>query len=140
MGYFTWNLELVSKYLVNDCRSTIRSANHYTMFTMYFHPKTDSEHHHWILHIRISPSIKFHFKLVILIFGNKLSQKEYFGRKEKKSEHHHWILHIRISLGIKFQLKLTIVSFENKFAQKGCFRSKIEKVNTTIEFCIFELV
>ena len=84
MGYFTWNLELVSKYLANDCRSTIRSANHYTMFTMYFHPKTDSEHHHWILHIRISPSIKFHFKLVILIFGNKLSQKEYFGRKEKK--------------------------------------------------------
>ena len=31
----------------------------------------------------------------------------------------------------------TLFTFVN---QKGCFRSKKEKVNTTIEFCLFELV
>ena len=29
--------------------------------------------------------------------------------------------------------------FWTKFALKGCFQSKTEKVNTTIEFCIFNL-
>ena len=47
---------------------------------------------------------------------------------------------IRISLGTKFQLKLTILIFWTKFAQKGFFRSKTEKLNTTTEFCIFELI
>ena len=32
------------------------------------------------------------------------------------------------------------MNFGIKFAQKGYFRLKIEKVNITIEFCIFELV
>ena len=57
-----------------------------------------------------------------------------------KSGHQHWILHIRISQGTEFQLKLKILRFWTKFAQKGYFLSKTEKVNTTIEFCIFELV
>ena len=55
-----------------------------------------------------------------------------------KSKHHHWILHIWISLGTKFHLKLGILIFGTKFAQKGYFWSKTEKVNTTIEFYIFE--
>ena len=50
------------------------------------------------------------------------------------------ILLIRISLVTKFQLKLTILIFWTKSAQKGGFRLKTEKVNTTIEFCIIELV
>ena len=29
--------------------------------------------------------------------------------------------------------------FWTKFAQKGCFQSKTEKVNTSTEFCLFEL-
>ena len=58
----------------------------------------------------------------------------------RKSEHHHWILHIRISLGTKFLLQLTILIFWTKFAQSRCFWSKTEKVYTTIEFYIFELV
>ena len=38
----------------------------------------------------------------------------------------------------KFHLKLGILIFGTKFAQKGYFWSKTEKVNTTIEFYIFE--
>ena len=60
--------------------------------------------------------------------------------QNRKSEHHYSILDIRINLGTKFQLKLTVLICWTKFAPKGCFRSKIENVNTTIEFCIFELV
>ena len=55
-------------------------------------------------------------------------------------EHHHWILYIQIILGTKFQLKLTILMFWTKFAEKGCFPSKNKKLNTTIDFWIFELV
>ena len=47
---------------------------------------------------------------------------------------------IYCSLGTKFQLKLTILIFFTKFAKKRWFRSKTEKVNTTTEYCIFELV
>ena len=47
---------------------------------------------------------------------------------------------MRISLGTKFQLKQTVLIFGIEFAQKWCFRSKAETVNTTIEFCGFELV
>ena len=60
-----------------------------------------------------------------------------FPAENRKSEHH-WILSIWISLGAKFQLKLTILSFWTKFAQKRYFQSEIKKVNTAIEFCIFE--
>ena len=56
------------------------------------------------------------------------------------SKHHRWILDFRNSLDTKFQLKLTILIFWTKFAKKGYFQSKAEKLNITIEFCIFELV
>ena len=45
----------------------------------------------------------------------------------------------KISLKRKFQLKVTILIFWTKFAQKRCFRSKTEKMNRAIAFCIFEL-
>ena len=66
--------------------------------------------------------------------------KRVFPVWNRKSEHRHWILHIWIRLGTKFQLKLTVFIFWIKFAQKGFFPSKTEKVNTTIEFCLYELV
>ena len=66
--------------------------------------------------------------------------KRVFLVSNRKSEHHHWILHIRISVGTKFQLKLTSLIFWTKFLPKGYFQSKTNKMNTTIEFCIFELV
>ena len=49
------------------------------------------------------------------------------------------MLLLHISLGSKFQVKLTILIFWTKIVQKGYFWSKTEKVNTIIEFCIFEL-
>ena len=57
----------------------------------------------------------------------------------RKSEQRNWILHIRISIGAKFQLKLTILIFLTKFAQQDYFQSKTNKMNTAIEFRIFEL-
>ena len=55
-------------------------------------------------------------------------------------KHHHLILQTRISLGTKFQLKLKIVIFWTTFAHEGYFRSKTEKMNILIDFCIFKLV
>ena len=43
-----------------------------------------SEHHYWILHIRISLGTKFQFKLIILTFWTNCAQKGYFQSKTKK--------------------------------------------------------
>ena len=75
-----------------------------------------------------------------MIFWTKFAQKKVFLVKDRKIQHHHWILRIWIGLGTKFQIKLTILIFWIKFATKRYFRSQAEKVNITIEFCIFELV
>ena len=96
------------------------------------------EHRHWILHIWINLGIKFHLEQKFFNFGTKFAQIEKV--KNRKNEYHHWILHIWLGLGTKFQLKLTNLIFWTKLAQKEYFQSKIEKVNTTIEFCMFELV
>ena len=42
-------------------------------------------------------------------------------------------------VGMKFHLKLTILIFWNKFTQNGYLWAKMEKVNSIIEFYIFEL-
>ena len=42
-----------------------------------------SEHHHWILPIRISLGSKFQFKLAISIFGLNLPQKGISGLKQE---------------------------------------------------------
>ena len=67
------------------------------------------------------------------------SKKGVLGLKQKK-----WTQPLNsaysISPGTKFQLKVTILIFWTKFAQRGCFWSKTEKMKSTIEFCIFELV
>ena len=55
-------------------------------------------------------------------------------------EHHYWTVHIQISLSTKFQLEIKISIFQSNFPRKGYFHSKTEKVNITIEFCIFKLV
>ena len=62
------------------------------------------------------------------------------GVQKKLNEHHYWILNIWIRLSTTFQLRLTIVIFWTKFAKNGSyFQSKTDKIDTTIEFCIFEL-
>ena len=47
-----------------------------------------TEHHYWILPIRISPGNKFQNKLTILIFWTKFAQKGYFRSKTEKSKYH----------------------------------------------------
>ena len=50
------------------------------------------------------------------------------------------ILRTPISKNIRnFSLNQQFCFFWTKFSQKGCFRSKTEKLNSAIEFCIFEL-
>ena len=97
-----------------------------------------SEDCHWTLHIRISLGTKFQLKLIILAFWTKFAQKRIFLIQNKISKYYHWILHIWISVDTKFKLKLIILIFWTKFAQKWCFQSKTKKVNSIIEFCIFE--
>ena len=103
----------------------------------YFQTKKN-ENYHRILHIQINLDSKFQLQQTILIFGTNFQKKYTSSRKQKN---HYWILHIRISLSTNFQLKLTIAIFWTKFAKKGSyFQSKTDKIDTTIEFCIFELV
>ena len=68
-------------------------------------------------------------------------KKVFLGPKQKKKDkQRHLILHNRISSGTKFQVELTILVFWTRLIQKGFFQSKTNKLNTTIEFCKFELV
>ena len=59
--------------------------------------------------------------------------------ENKKSVQHHWILSRIIQSAKLFQIKLTILIFWTKFTQKGYFWSKTKKMNSAIEFFIFEL-
>ena len=49
-------------------------------------------------------------------------------------------MHIQIRLGTKFEFKLQFWFVWIKLAQKGYFGPKTEKVNITIELCIFKVV
>ena len=96
-----------------------------------------SKHYHWILHIwvRLVPNFSLNWQFFGLNFPKRI-----FLVENRKSEHRHSVLRIQISLGTKFQFKLTILIFLTKPVQKGYFQSKMEKLNTTTEFCIFKLV
>ena len=94
--------------------------------------------------------------LTILTFWTKFTQIGYLRSKSEKvnitiefcifelfyNQFHRVNFRYSVSycIGTKFQNKLTILAFWTKFAQKEYFWSKAEKVNTTIRFCIFELV
>ena len=49
-----------------------------------FGRKWKSEHHYWILYIRISLGTNFHFKQTTFNFGIKFAQKRYFWSKREK--------------------------------------------------------
>ena len=90
---------------------------------------------------------KSQHKYVVSNLGWKLSPvidkrgRDREGVQKKLNEHHYWILNIWIRLSTTFQLRLTIVIFWTKFAKNGSyFQSKTDKIDTTIEFCIFRLV
>ena len=104
-----------------------------------------NEHHHWIVHIRISLGTTFQLKLTIESFWTKFTQKGCFPSKTVKttietSKDHNWILDILIIVATKLELKLTILIFFVQLCLKWCFSSKTEKVDTGIEFCVFEFV
>ena len=90
--------------------------------------------------MRNSPCTKFQFKLTSLFFLDQIYPKRVFSVENWKSEHHNWILHTRISLATKFQLRLAIFIFFDQIFPNEYFPSKMGKVNTTIEFYLFELV
>ena len=73
------------------------------------------------------------------IFLGQICPSQVFHAENGKNEHHHFILHIRISLDAKFQLTLANLIFWTKCVQKWIFGSKMERVDSTIKFCILEL-
>ena len=54
--------------------------------TVFLVKNWKSEHHHWILHIQISPGTKFLLKLTILLFWTKFTWKGYLRSKTEKSQ------------------------------------------------------
>ena len=72
-------------------------------------------------------------------FLKQVSKTTILPNENRKNKHHQWIFHIRISLGIKFYFGQKVFNFGTKFAQNKYIRSKTDKVNITIEFCMSEL-
>ena len=72
-------------------------------------------------------------------FWDQICPKWVFLVKNRKSEHHHWVLHISIWLGTIFYFKQFRILGTN-LPKMGISGQKQEKVNTTIEFCMFKLV
>ena len=72
-------------------------------------------------------------------FWDQICPKWVFLVKNRKSEHHHWVLHISIWLGTIFYIKQFRI-LGTHLPKMGISGQKQEKVNTTIEFCMFKLV
>ena len=103
-----------------------------------FSLKQIKRHYHWILHIRISLCIKFHFEQTILNIWTKFAQEWYLWPKAKIQ--HHWTSLIQISLGTKFQLKLTIlIFFWLDLPRKGFSGLKQEKLTPYIFYIILHI-
>ena len=75
-------------------------------------------------------------------FWNKFPKKSILPVKNThKNEHHYGVPHIKISLSTNFSLNWQLQFFGQNFPKKGSyFQSKTHKINTAIEFCIFELL
>ena len=106
-----------------------------------FPVKNWKREHHWIPHIQISLGTKFELILTILIVLTRFTQKGFIWSKTEKWTPHIFniILHIQISLVRNFSSDGQFWFFGPNFP-KRYFQSKTEKVNITMEFCIFELV
>ena len=80
-----------------------------------------NENYHQILYVHINLDSKFQHQQTICIFGTNF-KKNILPVENTKNEH-------------------AIAIFWTKFSKKGSyFQSKTDKIDTTIEFCIFELV
>ena len=78
------------KYFVTDCRFQSSASTNNFDFLDQIYPKKvfmfenrKSEHHHWILHIRIVLGTKFQLRLTIFIFWANLPKKGVSGLKLK---------------------------------------------------------
>ena len=118
--------------------------------TIFSFENTRNERHHWYLHILISLRAKFQLKLTILTFFFFLikvylvfffSSKNFRSKKNinknKKNTTKFCILKLDCT---ELLLKLTLLIFWKHFIQKEYLWSKTDKMNTAIDFCIFELV
>ena len=123
--FFIFKLVWVSNFILNN----FRFLDHIYPEQVFLIKTRKSDYLHWILNIQISWSTKFQFKLTILIYWTKFAKKEHFGWKQRK-----W------TSPLSSACSLTISIFGTKFPQKWHFWLKIEKVNITMEFCIFKLV
>ena len=72
----------------------------WTEFTQKGYFRSEMEHHHWIVHIRISSRTKFGF-WYFLFFGPNLPKKG-ISSQNRENERDHWIRHIRITLDTRF--------------------------------------
>ena len=90
------------------------------------------DHPYWVLHFWISTGTKFQLKLTILRFWTKFTTKEYLAKIGKKWTTYKFCI---------FQISQNQISTSKmKFGPKWYFLSKTEKMNTTIELCIFKWV
>ena len=97
-------------------------------------------HNHRIQQVRISVSMKFYLKQIILIFCTKFAQK---GDIWSITGHMNIALEFNIFELVwvpNFILNPKKLSFWARFGQIGYFLSKTEKKNIINKFSIFELV
>ena len=150
-GYFWPKTEKVN-ITVEFCISKLVYTSSFTLNWQFLHfgpnlPKkgiSDWKRKNWTTPLSSAYSNKCRYQISAWTgnfdFLDQIWPRRTFLIEILKSEYQYWILLIQVSLDIKLQLKLTILTFWTKFGQKGYFRSKSEKLNITIEFCVFELV
>ena len=103
------------------------STPHIKMVPSLLQSKSEKYEHwilNWILHIRISLCIKFHFEQIILNFWTKFTQERYLCSKTEKVTSS-----LNSAYSPNFSLNWQFWFFFIRFIQKGFFWSKTEKVN-----------
>ena len=104
------------------------STPHIKMVPSLLQSKSEKYEHwilNWILHIRNSLCIKFHFEQIILNFWTKFTQERYLCSKTEKVTSS-----LNSAYSPNFSLNWQFWFFFIRFIQKGFFWSKTEKVNT----------
>ena len=83
-GNFSSCVKCDGKYNNNSTKTTKFSGKSERRDCFLCSVMVTIEHHHWILHFRISLDTKFQLKLPILIFWTKFAQKGFFWSKTAK--------------------------------------------------------
>ena len=89
-----------------------------------------NDHHHWILHIRISLGIKFYYEQPILQFGINFVQNKCLWSKPENAN----IISKFCIFKLLWVPNFTFLCFNfcTKFTQNEYFRSKTKKINIAI--------